>query len=228
MSDEPKPYTREEIRLLVADDDRLIEDDRLLATVDRVTELENRLEDEKAAAAAMRRALEKAHYAEPEYLGAVLNAGLSSNAGKALLEEVERLRKENEHYKAERMHIDTPETVEELAMARRHLAEAYEENADLHNEAKKLSEALQDQVDVTDALRKRVAELEAEAKDSWEQFCDETGRAAELETERDRLRAAIEWALGEPGSDFADYDPPRVVGRYWWRTELRKRAGLTE
>lgn len=41
--------------------------------------------------------------------------------------------------------------------------------------------------------------------------------------EGERLREAIEWALGECG-DF----PPRQEGEgaYWWRAELRKRAAL--
>lgn len=46
--------------------------------------------------------------------------------------------------------------------------------------------------------------------------------------ERDRLRAAIRWALGEEG-EFGE-EPPPLAGqyrqRYWWRTELRNRAGL--
>lgn len=39
---------------------------------------------------------------------------------------------------------------------------------------------------------------------------------------RDKLREAVEWALGEKG-DF----PPRGEGqgKYWWRKELRRRAG---
>ena len=48
-------------------------------------------------------------------------------------------------------------------------------------------------------------------------------RIAELEGERDRLRDAVLWALGENGR-FApreENDPP-----YWWRKELRRRAAL--
>ena len=51
---------------------------------------------------------------------------------------------------------------------------------------------------------------------------------AEMEDEQIRLRSAIEWALGENG----DFEPPHEEtanvkqGKYWWRSELRSRAGL--
>ncbi len=38
------------------------------------------------------------------------------------------------------------------------------------------------------------------------------------------LLAAIRWSLGEAGSDFGPR--PEGAGAYWWRTELRRRAGL--
>lgn len=39
----------------------------------------------------------------------------------------------------------------------------------------------------------------------------------------DRQRGAILWALGEN----EEFDPrPDGAGAYWWRTELRKRAGF--
>lgn len=45
-----------------------------------------------------------------------------------------------------------------------------------------------------------------------------------------RLEAAIRWALGEGDSDFGDHKPERVEGKvypqYWWRYELRERAGI--
>jgi hypothetical protein len=49
-------------------------------------------------------------------------------------------------------------------------------------------------------------------------------RAAELEQDAARYRAAILWALGGEGSDFR----PRMEGEgaYWWRKELRKRAAI--
>jgi hypothetical protein len=54
----------------------------------------------------------------------------------------------------------------------------------------------------------------------------ETGKVNgnRVAVERDRLEAAIRWALGEGDSDFAPQ--PAGKGRYWWRTELRKRAAL--
>jgi hypothetical protein len=48
-------------------------------------------------------------------------------------------------------------------------------------------------------------------------------RARALEKERDALRAAVLWALGQAG-DFAHR--PEGAGLYWWRTELRRRAAL--
>jgi hypothetical protein len=39
-----------------------------------------------------------------------------------------------------------------------------------------------------------------------------------------KLRMAVRWALGEVG----DFGPrPEGVGAYWWRTELRRRAGMS-
>lgn len=39
-----------------------------------------------------------------------------------------------------------------------------------------------------------------------------------------KLRDAIKWSLGEGDSDFGE-GPNVRGGRYWWRSELRKRAG---
>ncbi len=42
-----------------------------------------------------------------------------------------------------------------------------------------------------------------------------------------RLHDAIRWALGEGNSNFGENAPDDVKKKpYWWRTELRKRAGL--
>ena len=45
----------------------------------------------------------------------------------------------------------------------------------------------------------------------------------EMDKENTRFRSAIEWALGMNGEfpEREDGDPP-----YWWRHELRKRAGF--
>lgn len=43
--------------------------------------------------------------------------------------------------------------------------------------------------------------------------------------ENKRLRAAILWALGEGDSDFGDHKPANP-GPFWWRSELKERAGL--
>ena len=51
----------------------------------------------------------------------------------------------------------------------------------------------------------------------------------ELEAENNRYREAVKWALGQNG-DFAtqpdrdEYHGPER--KYWWRAELRERAGL--
>lgn len=47
------------------------------------------------------------------------------------------------------------------------------------------------------------------------------------EAEKERYRAAIEWALGEGDSDFGD-NKPENAKPFWWRTELRRRAALSE
>lgn len=43
--------------------------------------------------------------------------------------------------------------------------------------------------------------------------------------EIERLGTAIRWANGEGDSDFGD-NIPDGAGRYWWRAELMRRAGL--
>jgi hypothetical protein len=49
-------------------------------------------------------------------------------------------------------------------------------------------------------------------------------RLLQLRKAHNRMENAIRWALGET-DDF----PPREPGQgaFWWRTELRRRAGLT-
>ena len=49
-------------------------------------------------------------------------------------------------------------------------------------------------------------------------------RIAELETENERLRAAIVWALGY--TDFGCHKPDNAKP-FWWRKELRERSGIT-
>lgn len=46
---------------------------------------------------------------------------------------------------------------------------------------------------------------------------------ARLLADNERLRGAISWALGEGDSNFGDNTPDNAP-RYWWRTELRRRA----
>jgi hypothetical protein len=49
-----------------------------------------------------------------------------------------------------------------------------------------------------------------------------------VQVENDRLAAAIRWALGEVGEfpPEPDVEPGKPRRRYWWRSELRRRAGL--
>lgn len=57
-----------------------------------------------------------------------------------------------------------------------------------------------------------------------QEFCDDSPEDKdEREKEIVRLKTAIEWALGQHG-DFTTR--PKGAPLYWWRTELRKRAGL--
>jgi hypothetical protein len=49
----------------------------------------------------------------------------------------------------------------------------------------------------------------------------------EMEQEQIKLRSAIKWALGENG----EFAPPHELasakqGKYWWRRDLRSRAGM--
>jgi hypothetical protein len=65
----------------------------------------------------------------------------------------------------------------------------------------------------------------------YEARCDEAVRASEAalasaEAQKERYRAAIEWALGEGDSDFGD-NKPENAKPFWWRTELRQRAALS-
>jgi hypothetical protein len=54
---------------------------------------------------------------------------------------------------------------------------------------------------------------------------DRAPRVEKLIAERDQLRDAVKWALGESGG----FGPrPKGVGAYWWRKDLRKRAGISE
>ncbi len=70
-------------------------------------------------------------------------------------------------------------------------------------------------------LEKRVIKLQKDARRGKQ-------RQKRADTKVERLTAAIRWALGEDG-EFGE-EPPPLAGkcrrRYWWRTELRQRAGL--
>lgn len=48
------------------------------------------------------------------------------------------------------------------------------------------------------------------------------------EERRQQLEDAIRWALGEGKSNFGQFTDNATVKSkpYWWRTELRERAGL--
>lgn len=76
--------------------------------------------------------------------------------------------------------------------------------------------------DPVPALVQRLREL-AEA---WKQATD---LLEEQAVRIQQLEAAIRWALGEEG-DFSE-EPPPLAGKYrqrfWWRTELRRRAALS-
>ena len=54
-------------------------------------------------------------------------------------------------------------------------------------------------------------------------FCERDQVVSSLSAEVFQLRNAVKWALGE-GEEFS-MRPPKA-GAYWWRTELRRRAGM--
>ncbi len=45
------------------------------------------------------------------------------------------------------------------------------------------------------------------------------------EEQRQKLHRAVQWALGENDSDFGD-NKPENAKPFWWRKELRERAGM--
>lgn len=47
----------------------------------------------------------------------------------------------------------------------------------------------------------------------------------DTEKQRQKLHHAVQWALGEGDSDFGN-NKPENAQPYWWRSELRKRAGM--
>ena len=90
--------------------------------------------------------------------------------------------------------------------------------------------------DATDlaAARAENAKLAAEVKDAWDTMdglgnqCREKDAAIATLNERIcEMEAAIRWALGEGDSDFGN-NVPDGAPRYWWRTELGKRAALDQ
>lgn len=87
----------------------------------------------------------------------------------------------------------------------------------------------------------RIAELigwappsETSLLEAMEAFAKSGGTTAKLNVEAlnrlDKYEHALHWALGEGDSDFGDHEPPATKAtqlpppRYWWRTELRRRA----
>lgn len=47
----------------------------------------------------------------------------------------------------------------------------------------------------------------------------------DTEEQRQKLQRAVQWALGEGDSDFGD-NKPENAEPFWWREELRERAGM--
>lgn len=80
------------------------------------------------------------------------------------------------------------------------------------DEIEKLRAALAAKEEEIERLRHR-HDLDHKLADKWR-------------AENERLRGAISWALGEGDSDFGDRMPADGKPRYWWRSELHRRAGL--
>jgi len=81
------------------------------------------------------------------------------------------------------------------------------------------------------AISERIAATRTGAdRDGWLEDVSYWREISALREERDRLRAAILWALGE-GDDFPDWPATVTITgnpKYWWRKELRQRAALGE
>ncbi len=83
-----------------------------------------------------------------------------------------------------------------------------------------VDEILRAEVAAKDA---EIARLKAEVID-WKQGSDVEARLHdEARAEVGRLKDAVRWALGENGN-FSPRE--RGQGAYWWRSSLRRRAGL--
>lgn len=108
------------------------------------------------------------------------------------------------------------ETLQVMSRIYPHWAEAVSAGADA------LTRLVQVEADLSEALES--------ARGAWED--EEAMRKAlsEARAETQRYREAIEWALGER-DEFPAEEPPPLAGkyrqRYYWRTELRRRAALT-
>lgn len=79
----------------------------------------------------------------------------------------------------------------------------------------------------------RALAAEAERDAALGHWQDERAVVAEAWKQLDALRAdlralveAVNWACGCEGSDFGDVEVNAPPGRYWWRPELIRRAGL--
>lgn len=77
----------------------------------------------------------------------------------------------------------------------------------------------------------QACDLQARINEVLQEASELRQDALAIEAREQRYLAAIRWALGEAG----DFNPPdpiyagkfvAVAGRYWWRRELRHRAGL--
>lgn len=123
-------------------------------------------------------------------------------------------------------------TIKTLLTKNARLVEARREMHDLHYECEAKEERLADltishdlHAENGERLEARLAEAEARCEAIRISRDHHELMATRAERRLAALEAAVRWALGEGDSDFGDHIP-EGKGRYWWRSELRRRALL--
>lgn len=78
------------------------------------------------------------------------------------------------------------------------------------------------------AAEARIADLLSGLDEANKRWVEARAEIEALRADAERMRGAILWALGENGTFLEEPSPlaGKYRRRYWWRTELRKRAAI--